>query len=97
MTAFIRATVLLRVYQSRFWFYDMLFYGCYNNHHLLLLYMLLQCRVRVKRISKNHIVNNLALSFLKSNSGEKILTCSYDVCIIKYGSPVHDSRINNFH
>ena len=32
--------------------------------------MLLQCRVRVKRISKNHIVNNLALSFLKSNPGE---------------------------
>ena len=33
---------------------------------------LLQCRVHVKRISKNHIVNNLALSFLKSNPGEKI-------------------------
>lgn len=30
-----------------------------------------QCRVRVKRISKNHIVNNLAISFLKSNPDKK--------------------------
>ena len=50
--------------------------------------MLLQCRVRVKRISKNHIVNNLALSFLKSNPGEKSIAIMYRlyVCIVKYSS-----------
>jgi len=46
---------------------------------LLMWLYCIQCRVKVERVSKNHLVNNLVEAYLKANPGELFTNVSCDI------------------
>ena len=40
--------------------------------HLCVCLCIHQCRCKVKRVNRNHLVNNLVEAFLRANPGERV-------------------------